>query len=132
MTSARIDELLGILQQFFNPREEGWLWLAFYADDAPGGVLNQMEGQYEEPVATAESLAYLINEIAPDRASIALCRWDGRPTEDDRELWRRLDRLVSADRLLDMIVFNAGMCWSMRSDDVTSPRPSKVLRPRST
>jgi len=26
-------------------------------------VLNQIEGQYEQPLATAESLAYLINEI---------------------------------------------------------------------
>lgn len=117
MTAARIDELLGILQQFFNPREEGWLWLAFYADDATGGLLNQIEGQYEEPVATAQSLAYLINNIGPDRAHLALCRWDGRPTEADRELWRELDRLVSSETLIDMIVFNAELRWSMRADD---------------
>jgi len=120
MTSARIDELLGILQQFFNHREEGWLWLAFYADDAPGGVLNQIEGQYEDPVTIAKSLAYLVNEIAPDRAHLAVCRWDGRPTEDDRELWRQLDRLVPADRLLDMIVFNAELRWSMRADNAVA------------
>lgn len=117
MTSARIDELMSILQRFFNPREEGWLWLAFYEDDRAGGVLNQIEGQYEDPVATARSLAYLINEIGPDHAHVALCRWDGRPTEDDRELWRQLDRQVNTERLLDMIVFNAELRWSMRADD---------------
>ena len=117
MTSARVDRLLTILQQHFNPREEGWLWLAFHADDGERGVLNQIEGEYDDPAATARSLAYLINEIGPDHASAFLCRWEGRPTEDDRELWRQLDRQVSAERLLDMIVFNGELRWSMRADD---------------
>jgi hypothetical protein len=106
MATSRTEKLLAILQEHFNPREEGWLWVALYADDREGGVVNQIEGEYEEPMATAHALGRIFDEIAPDHAYLALCRHEGRPREADRALWRELRRLVAGDRLLDMVVFN--------------------------
>jgi hypothetical protein len=120
MTISRTEELLAMLQEHFNPREEGWLWVALYADDREGGVLSQIEGEYEEPRATAHALGRIINEVGPDHAYLALCRHEGRPKEADRELWRELRRLVAGDRLLDMVVFNQRRGWSMRAEDAAA------------
>ena len=86
--TSRDDELLSILQKFFNPREEGWLWLASYVGDDPRGVVSQVEGAYEDVDVTGRSLARIINEVGADRYWLALCRREGCPTESDRELWR--------------------------------------------
>jgi len=53
MTTSQAGELLGILHEHFNPDEEGWLWLALYKDGRDGGVVNQVEGHYEDPAGTA-------------------------------------------------------------------------------
>jgi hypothetical protein len=88
--ATRTDELLRILQQHFNTREEGWIWLALYVDEHEGGIVNQIEGHYEDPPGTARGLATLVNETGAGGAFVALCRSEGRPTEGDRELWRSL------------------------------------------
>jgi hypothetical protein len=120
MTTSRQDELLGILQEHLNPREEGWLWIALYADGRDGGVVNQIEGHYEDALATARGVAAVINEIGPDKAYIALCRSDGRPTEEDRALWRELRDGVPADVLVDLAVFSEIRAWSMRKEDAAA------------
>lgn len=120
MTTSRIEELRAILQEHFDPREDGWLWVATCATDADGGVVNQREGEYAEPKATAHALGRMINAATPDIAYVALCRRDGRPTESDRELWRELCRLVTRERLIDLVVFNQRQAWSMRADDVAA------------
>jgi hypothetical protein len=120
MRTSRTEELLGILQLHFNPREEGWLWVALYADDREGGVVNQVEGEYEGAHETAQGLGYIINGVGPDEAWLALCRNEGRPREADRELWRELRALVAPDRLLDMVVFNERDVWSMRAEDAAA------------
>src|SRR3954454_15816749 len=119
MTSRDV-ELLSILQKFFNPREEGWLWLASYVGDDPRGVVSQVEGAYEDVEAAGRSLARIINEVGADRFWIALCRREGCPTESDRELWRLVRDLVSADALTDMVVFNRRRAWSMREEDAAA------------
>src|SRR5436305_13709332 len=58
MATSTPDERLAILQQHFNPREEGWLWLAMYADAREGGVVSQIEGEYDDAPATARALAH--------------------------------------------------------------------------
>jgi hypothetical protein len=120
MTTSPAEELLAILQQHFNPREEGWVWLALYADGREGGLVNQIEGEYDEPAQAARALSRIINEAGADRADLALCRHDGRPREVDRELWRELRRLVARERLLDMAVFNRRHAWSMRAEDAAA------------
>ena len=120
MTDRRIDTLMKILQQHFNPREEGWLWIALYADGRDGGVLNQIEGECTDIPATAHALTTIITGGDPDRVYLALCRWDGRPRESDRELWRMLDAQISSDKLADMIVFNDSQRWSMRADNIAA------------
>jgi len=42
MPMSRTDEFLAILQSCYNPREEGWLWLATYRDDSDQGVVAQV------------------------------------------------------------------------------------------
>ena len=120
MPMSRTDEFLAILQSCYNPREEGWLWLATYRDDSDQGVVAQVEGHYEDAPATARSLALIVNEVPADRSYLALCRRDGRPTETDRELWRDLRRLAEPDRLIDMVVFNQSDSWSMREEDAAA------------
>jgi hypothetical protein len=120
MTTSRTGDLLAILQEHFNPAEEGWLWVALYPDDSDGGLLNQIEGDYEEPGPTARALAHILNEVKPDQAFLALCRFDGRPRERDRELWRDLRGLVVGDRLVDLVVFNREQTWSMRDEDAAA------------
>jgi hypothetical protein len=120
MTTSRTDTLLAILQEYFNPREDGWLWLATYRDDADGGIVNQVDGAYQDPTATAYGLARMSNEGGADRAFLALCRPGGRPYEVDRRLWRELRRLVSADVLIDMVVFDRRGTWSMRAEDAAA------------
>ena len=120
MTTARTDELLTILQAHFNPREEGWLWVAMYADDSDGGLVNQIEGEYDDPRETARALGRILNEVRPDHAYLALCRREGRPREADRELWRELRALVDPDRLIDVVVFNRRHTWSMRAEDAAA------------
>src|SRR3954454_8683503 len=118
--TSRDDELLSILQKFFNPREEGWLWLASYVGDDPRGVVSQVEGAYEDVEVTGRSLARIINEVGADRYWLALCRREGCPTESDREVWRLVRDLVSADALTDMVVFNRDRAWSMREEDAAA------------
>jgi hypothetical protein len=120
MTTSRNEDLLAILQEQFNPREEGWLWVALFADDRDGGVVSQIEGEYEEPRETAHALGHIINKVGPDHAYLALCRHEGRPREVDRELWRELRSLVAGDRLVDMVVFNEEHAWSMRAEDAAA------------
>lgn len=120
MTTSAADELLDILQTHFSPREEGWLWLALYQEGRDGGVVNQIEGDYMDAVATARGLAHIINGVGADRTFLALCRHEGRPREVDRELWRDLRRLVSGDSLIDMVVFNRREAWSMRAEDAAA------------
>ncbi|MBV9486592.1 MAG: hypothetical protein JO246_11090 [Frankiaceae bacterium] len=117
MEQPSFENLLGILQDHFNPREEGWLWVATFMDGAEGGVVNQIEGDYGEPIRMADSLAYIINGCGADRAHLALCRRGGRPREVDREFWRRLRDQIDADVLQDMIVFDRRGTWSMRGED---------------
>src|SRR3954453_558786 len=118
--TSRDDELLSILQKFFNPREEGWLWLASYVGDDPRGVVSQVEGAYEDVEVTGRSLARIINEVGADRYWLALCRREGCPTESDREVWRLVRDLVSADALTDMVMFNRDRAWSMREEDAAA------------
>lgn len=120
MTTSRTTDLLTILQRHFNPREEGWLWVALYDSGREGGAVNQIEGAYDEPTATAHALADIINGVRPDHAYLALCRSAGRPSEVDRELWRELCRLVPAERLIDLAVFNQRQAWSMRAEDIAA------------
>jgi len=120
MTTSQAGELLGILHEHFNPDEEGWLWLALYKDGRDGGVVNQVEGHYEDPAGTARGMALIINQVCADHAYVALCRRDGRPTEADRELWRQLSRQVSSEVLTDMVVFDAVRAWSMRAEDAAA------------
>jgi hypothetical protein len=117
MSTSRTDELLTILQNCYNPREEGWLWLATYRDDMDQGVVAQVEGHYEDPPATAKGLATIINEASVDHCYLALCRREGRPAEMDREMWRDLRALAEPGRLIDMVVFNHRESWSMRQED---------------
>jgi hypothetical protein len=111
-----VEKLLPILQEFYKPRESGWLWVAFYRDGDEAGIVEEITGDYGEP-SFAEPLAELINGVTPDRAWLALCRPDGRPHESDREFWRRLRELVDAHRLVDMVIFNRQSIWSMRDED---------------
>ena len=124
MTTSRTDELLEILQHHFKPQEEGWMWMAFYADDSDGGVVNEITGEYEDPIVAADGLAHIMNEIDPDRVLLALCRSDARPTEADRRLWRRLRGLVDATKLADMVMFNRRAQWSMRAEDAAATKPA--------
>src|SRR3954453_15612618 len=118
--TSRDDELLSILQKFFNPREEAWLWLASYVVDGPRGVVSQVEGAYEDVEAAGRSLARIINEVGADRFWMALCRREGCPTESDRELWRLVRAPVSAGGLTHMGVFNRRRAWSMREEDAAA------------
>lgn len=115
------ETLLAILQQYFNPREEGWLWVAFYDDDQPG-VVEQIEGDYEDVAATVTGLSQVINGVSFEHAHLAVCRREGRPTEADRELWRGLREAVDAARLVDLVVFNDRDAWSMRDEDRQAQR----------
>src|SRR3954452_14076025 len=81
MTTARTDKFLAILQKSFNPREEGWLWLATYLDGREGGVVSQFEGAYEDVARTAAGLGHIIGGCGADRTYLALCRREGRPNE---------------------------------------------------
>lgn len=117
MTRSRTAELLAILQSCFNPREEGWLWLALYGDYQDTGVVQEFTGEYDDPEVTAHGLSRLIEAVAADRAYLALCRGDGRPTERDREMWRVLRRMVTPEALEDLVVFNRREAWSMRAED---------------
>jgi hypothetical protein len=122
MAQSRGEALLSILQEYFNPREDGWLWHAVYDDGAEYGVVNQIEGAYEDAIPTARGLAEIINECSAELSFLALCRCDGRPTEEDRELWRELRRLASNQKLTDMVVFNGRDSWSMRAEDNAAAR----------
>ena len=117
MNDGRHDELLDILQRCYKPREDGWLWMAMYQDDQEGGVVSEIEGDYEDPVATADSLTAILNDVRPDRCYFALCRRGGRPRESDRWLWRRLREQISTDSLVDFVVFDDEAAWSMRAED---------------
>jgi hypothetical protein len=112
--------LLEILQRCFNPLEDGWIWYAFYVDDRAGGVVSQIEGDYGDPELTADSLAKIAAEVRPDRVFLALCRREGRPTEDDRRLWRHLRQQIDPAMLRDMVVFNGERTWSMRAEDAAA------------
>ncbi|MBV9293725.1 MAG: hypothetical protein JO222_14890 [Frankiales bacterium] len=120
MTPPRTEKLLAILQEHFNPREKGWIWLALYADGDDRGVVNQIEGEFGDPLEAAQALARIVNEIRPDHAYVALCRREGRPREVDRELWRELRRRVADERLFDMVVFSDRHAWSMRAEDAAA------------
>jgi hypothetical protein len=125
MANSRIATLLAILQDHFNPREEGWMWVAhFIDDDEESGVVNQIEGEYGEPLSMADGLAGVING-SHTQACLLLCRRSARPTEADRELWRRLRDLVSAELLVDLVVFDRRGTWSMRDEDARA-RPLTV------
>lgn len=119
MTTSRTDDLLAILQDHYNRREEGWLWLATFFEDDEQGVVNQFEGAYSDPIQSAQGLAHVINELGA-RAFLALCRVDGRPREIDRELWRELRSQASPDLLIDMVVFDKDHAWSMRAEDTAA------------
>jgi hypothetical protein len=112
--------LLPILQSHYNPREQGWLWVAFYDDHQPGGVVEQIDGSITAEAGAAEaakSLAIVINGATCRRCYLLLCRETGRPAEDDREMWRALRALVDADKLVDLVVFDDRNTWSMRGED---------------
>jgi hypothetical protein len=120
--AAPTDPLLAILQDFFNPAEEGWLWLALYDDDAERKIVEQIEGSFDDAAQAAQALGDLINGVPPERAWLAICRSEGRPYESDRELWRRLRAAVTPGKLVDMVAFNARIVWSMREEDVAASR----------
>lgn len=120
MTTSRTAELLRTLQQHFDPRDDGSLWVALYVDGDDGGIVNQVAGPYEDAVAAARALAMIVNETGADHAYVALCRPDGRPTDQDRELWRRLREQTSPEVLIDLAVFNATGALSMREEDAAA------------
>jgi hypothetical protein len=120
MTTSRTDDLLAILQGHFKPRENGWLWLATDFDGDERGIVHEITGAYEDPVAAAYGVGRIVDACTPDHAYIALCRSEGRPTESDREMWRVLRGLVSAETLTDMVVFNRRQAWSMRAEDTAA------------
>jgi hypothetical protein len=120
MAISAADSLLSILQEHFNPREDGWLWIALYEDGHHGGVVQQIDGEYEGAIETGRSLAYIINGCGAPHAFLALCRGDARPTEGDRELWRELRSLLDPRMLTDLVVFNRRKTWSMRAEDAAA------------
>jgi hypothetical protein len=120
MTNPSIAQLLTILQEHYNPRETGWLWLAVYRDADVSGVVNQIEGAYDELPGFAEPLARVITGCGAEKAHLALCRPGGRPYEVDRELWRGLRQLVSPELLVDLVVFDRHEHWSMREEDAVA------------
>lgn len=117
---TRTDDVLAILQKCFHPREEGWLWLATYLVDAEGGRVSQFEGAYEHPTATAHGVADIVNGCGAERAYLAACRRDGRPTKGDRELWHELRPRVGPELLIDMVVFHRDEARSMRAEDAAA------------
>jgi hypothetical protein len=120
MTTAPSEKLLAILQDHFTSREDGWIWHATYIDGSEHGVVNQIEGAYDEPIEFAGALSEIINGLDSFRSYLALCRPEGRPTEADRTLWRELRRLANPDALVDLVVFNADDVWSMREEDAAA------------
>ena len=119
MTNNERRSLLSILQEYFTTREEGWAWLAPHGDRA-GGVVSQIEGAYDDPAVAASAFALILRECDAEDGFLAICRWDGRPTETDRELWRSLRAEVSVEQLSDMVVFNDREAWSMREEDASA------------
>jgi hypothetical protein len=117
MVKDKSAQLLAILQDAFNRREEGWLWVATYRNDCQGGVLQEITGHYEDAVETANALADIVSGCGADSAFFALCRGEARPTGSDRELWRTLRRRLDAGTLTDMVVFNRRQIWSMRAEE---------------
>lgn len=117
---ANIQQLLGILHDHFTSKEEGWLWFATFTDDAEGGVVQEIEGEYEDIDRTTDTLASIANSDLIDRTWLALCRAEGRPTESDREFWRALRGKVAGGSLVDMVVFNHSDVWSMREEDAAA------------
>lgn len=119
MPTPTPESLLTVLQDHFSRREEGWVWLATFAEGR--GVVNQVEGAFDEPVEAAEALAFIVNGLTETlrdlRVHIALCRAEGRPTEADRRMWRELRHRISPDVLIDMVIFNRDRLWSMRDED---------------
>jgi hypothetical protein len=98
------------------------VWLALYRGECDKGLVNQIEGAYDDPIISARALGRIINECGADHAYLALCRHEGRPRESDRELWRELRGLVSTDRLIDMVVFGPDESCSMRTEDAAAVR----------
>jgi hypothetical protein len=119
MTTSAAESLLEILQSHFNPREEGWSWFVLYRDDEPGGVVEEITGEYEDAEQTARLFAGIVETCHPQRVQLAVCRHRARPTESDRALWRTLRGLVDADVLVDMVIFGRHHRWSMRSEDAS-------------
>ena len=111
--------MLSILQEHYQRREEGWLWLATFFVDVERGVVNEFAGAYEDPIVTAQALAHIINGLGAS-AYLALCRFEGQPREADRELWRELRGQASPELLIDMVVFNKDRAWSMRAEDTAA------------
>jgi hypothetical protein len=119
MTDKERRSLLSILQEYFHPREEGWVWLAPHGDRA-GGVISQVEGAYDDPDVAASAFVRILRECEAEGGFLAICRWDGRPTESDRELWRMIRAQVPVEQLGDMVVFNDQQTWSMREEDAAA------------
>jgi len=119
---APAESLLAILQDHFRPREDGWLWIAFFDDGDDRGVVEQIEGSMSAEPGAAQGLATVINGVSIDRVFLALCRTAGRPQEADRELWRFLRSEVDTEKLVDLVVFNGHETWSMRGEDLTAQR----------
>jgi hypothetical protein len=123
MPTTPVEKLLPILQEHYKPREDGWLWMVFYADGDENGVVHEVTGSYDEfgdGENAARSLAEVINGVGADNVFLALCRAGGQPRESDRELWRRLRTLVDAAVLDDLVVFNKTAAWSMREEDAAA------------
>ncbi|MDQ1688937.1 MAG: hypothetical protein QOK42_1912 [Frankiaceae bacterium] len=109
-------DLLAILQEHYKPREEGWLWVALLRDGEEGGVLLEIARDGTDLRQLVPQLVQIVGECGVERCLFALCRGEGRPTEADREVWRKL-RHEMADGLLDLVVFNDQRLWSMRRED---------------
>lgn len=124
--STKPEQLLPILQECFSPREEGWMWHATYVPGTEQGVVNEIEGRYDDPVETARALAHIIIELEGTRSYLALCRAEGRPRESDRDLWRELRRLAGPESLDDLVIFNAETSWSMRAEDAAAQGAAAV------
>jgi hypothetical protein len=122
MERNRTSELLGILQQHYNPREEGWMWVAVRPPYAERGALNQVEGEPLDPVTMVRSWSEILSSLGPVEVFIAICRRGGRPHEADRHFWRGMRNRFDGTEtvLIDLVAFNHDEAWSMREEDAQS------------
>jgi hypothetical protein len=120
MSESRRSELVRIHQRFFDPTEDGWLWMALEQPDLDdGGVLNRFEGERLDVASTVDGLVTVLGHFDGLEVFFMVCRRRGQPHEEDRELWRGLRHHLdgSTNALVDLVVFGADSAYSMRAED---------------